>query len=480
MATEPNKKVEEALHAYARQRREDAGAPIELHPATRRILQGEVAKLKAAQPPERRPRWHSVLLLWPRFAAAVGMLAVLATGVWVFTQGESRKLNETAQLASYRPDADESEFRDAKKDVAELKAEADRLSTAAPTTDDFSKQWAAERRPEIMFNDPAKSQLRDTETAAAATRPEVRREKQITLQYDAPPQQPVNLGLPLLVQSGTDKSADLGLLNESLEQKRFYQVKNGQFAEHRFDPSATITSAVTISPPIDTYYFGVADTNSVALFGDFVRNEVTPSSSSSINPTDGVPVAALGDHFERQDANAPAILQKFRLEQHANGRISIRDADGSVYEGEILAAKTGADTGAKAKLAKDELQDSNRKLGEPHAAPVALAEPPTPISFRASGTNRNKELVVINGELFREHEQLSRERLLVGGKAATAPAPTESEVARRELRIQTGAANTRVLERGSRVNTSAPPTVIRARVQIGRTNQIELRAIRTR
>ena len=99
MAAEPEKRIEESLHAYARKRREEAGAPMEMHPATRRMLQGEVAKLKGAQPPERRAWWRSFFLVWPRFAATVGMFAVLAVGVWVFTQSEGRRSSEVGQVA---------------------------------------------------------------------------------------------------------------------------------------------------------------------------------------------------------------------------------------------------------------------------------------------------------------------------------------------------------------------------------------------
>src|SRR5436853_263056 len=43
MATEPdNRKIEELLQAYAKKRREEAGA-VELHPATRNLLQAEPA-----------------------------------------------------------------------------------------------------------------------------------------------------------------------------------------------------------------------------------------------------------------------------------------------------------------------------------------------------------------------------------------------------------------------------------------------------
>src|SRR5207249_3027793 len=38
------RKIEKLLRAYAQKRRADAGEPFALHPATRRLLQGEVAR----------------------------------------------------------------------------------------------------------------------------------------------------------------------------------------------------------------------------------------------------------------------------------------------------------------------------------------------------------------------------------------------------------------------------------------------------
>src|SRR5712664_201477 len=44
MSTEPERDIEKTLKAYAKKRREEAGAPLEMHPATRRLLQGEVTR----------------------------------------------------------------------------------------------------------------------------------------------------------------------------------------------------------------------------------------------------------------------------------------------------------------------------------------------------------------------------------------------------------------------------------------------------
>ena len=77
MANEPERPIEKLLRAAAQKRRDEAGAPLELHPATRRLLQGEVARQLAKA--ERAARSFPQLLarLWPRFAWGVALLAVL-------------------------------------------------------------------------------------------------------------------------------------------------------------------------------------------------------------------------------------------------------------------------------------------------------------------------------------------------------------------------------------------------------------------
>jgi len=544
MAAEPKKRIEESLHAYARKRREEAGAPMEMHPATRRMLHGEVAKLQGAQPPERRAWWQSFFLVWPRFAAAVGMFAVLAVGVWVFTQSEGRRSSEVGQVAQRAAENQELD-RGRAKDLADAGKESDRLAPSASTVEEAGKKLAEKR--ELRVLDESKVQLRDAEktpVAPAATPPapvllsDLAKEKQVTVQYDAPAQQ-MKESKTLLTTSPADKSGDLSssLLKQRVEGGRLYRVEDGQRFVQATDPvvkeglgvnaTASITSGVAYAAnkPADSYFaFQAPPTNLAGSLGDarqrlnlevtnvFLGFDVATYVTDGLQPTASGPAAAraelsrsrglqpatgveatLGQKFERQDGTvAPALLQKFELLQHANGRLSIRDADGTVYEGEILAAKADSDTALKAK-AENESREANRRLARSDDA-LAAAAAPASVSFRASGTNKSKELVVINGELLREEDQLGRIATVAGKNVAdaagavaaptTPPAPTEPAL---RAQAQGGAASTRAparfAERVSGVNTSATvfvPTSIRGRVQVGKTNQQELRAIRSR
>src|SRR5438874_1271374 len=90
MQPEGPKKTEELLQRYAKQRREQSG-DFSLHPATRRLLQGEVAReFDAGKREERRSLgWFG---LWRgRFALGGAVAAVLMTGAWIYWNGGNQK-----------------------------------------------------------------------------------------------------------------------------------------------------------------------------------------------------------------------------------------------------------------------------------------------------------------------------------------------------------------------------------------------------
>jgi hypothetical protein len=102
MANEPERPIETSLRAAAKQRRDAAGVPFQLHPVNRCRLQEEVAR-EFGQP-QRQPRSLAEVIgqFWPRIAWGVGLLAVLGLSVWLLLpplhQGEP-----AAKLAMNQP-----------------------------------------------------------------------------------------------------------------------------------------------------------------------------------------------------------------------------------------------------------------------------------------------------------------------------------------------------------------------------------------
>src|ERR1041385_2415992 len=84
MPSDPdNHRMDDALKGFAKKRREDAGAPFELHPATRQLLQGEVARTYPKPVPGKRSWLRLIAMFWPRLAFATAVFAVLGVVCWI-------------------------------------------------------------------------------------------------------------------------------------------------------------------------------------------------------------------------------------------------------------------------------------------------------------------------------------------------------------------------------------------------------------
>src|SRR5258706_5677175 len=81
---EPNEKMDELLKACAKKRRDEAGAPWEIHPATRKLLQDDVARTYPPSPEQKKSEPGLFSMFWPRlifggaiFAALVAMMVFI-------------------------------------------------------------------------------------------------------------------------------------------------------------------------------------------------------------------------------------------------------------------------------------------------------------------------------------------------------------------------------------------------------------------
>src|SRR5260370_4514897 len=89
MESEPH--IEKLLRSWAKKRRDEAGGPFDLHPATRRLLQGEVTRQFAKNQQQRR--WISELFvrLRPSVVWGAALIVVLAlASLWLPTLTRSR------------------------------------------------------------------------------------------------------------------------------------------------------------------------------------------------------------------------------------------------------------------------------------------------------------------------------------------------------------------------------------------------------
>src|SRR5437764_11801710 len=91
---DPERPIEKLLRKAAEARRAQAGAPQELHPANRRILQGEVARrfASAAPPPRSFLDWLTVFM--PRLAWGAALLVGLGLAASLMLPRQSAPQSE--------------------------------------------------------------------------------------------------------------------------------------------------------------------------------------------------------------------------------------------------------------------------------------------------------------------------------------------------------------------------------------------------
>ncbi len=127
MSSEPNPKIDELLKRYVQQRKGEARADFELHPATRNLLQSEVAR-RFPKTGEGKKR-SLIFLLWPRLAIAGAFTALLAVTVMVLNKPKE-KGTEVAQTSSKERVPLPSQSSPSGKPVLSDRAESSALAKA--------------------------------------------------------------------------------------------------------------------------------------------------------------------------------------------------------------------------------------------------------------------------------------------------------------------------------------------------------------
>jgi hypothetical protein len=435
MANEPERPIETLLRAAAKKRRDEAGVPFELHPADRRLLQGEVARKFARPQPE--PRSLAVRLgqLWPRFAWGLGILAVLGLSVWLLLPPPGRAKPE-ALLARKEPAPEALPANEpapapatapaaiapppglpAKTKSAELAS----AETPAPAPVDQARQFGAV--PPLLAKNttvardesPARNKL---ELAAPAQLAD--QEKKTQMQLAAP--------------SGTPAPAPAGAVNGA------FAARYGLAAQ----PSPP--AAVPASPAMPPAVAAAAPAASVALAEESAKpaddragqvalqykspatvafaNRLAPATAATDSLAGSAADASKGANafantqrfvqaapapdaqalFADKAMPAKAVLASFQVEQ-TGSQLRIVDGDGSVYSGYVQ--PVGAALRARsAKLEAPAAAATTRAPGgalAPTTSSSLTSDQPASqnYAFRVAGTNRSlNQKVVFTGNLL--------------------------------------------------------------------------------
>ena len=416
---EPERHIEKLLRAYAKKRRAQAGDPLELHPATRRLLQGEIAR-NAPKPDEE----DASMTLWEFFrqqwAFLLSFVLIIFFGASLFFPALS-----TAKYKAQKATA-MSNLRQIGM-AAQMAAEENngRLPTSL---DALTNQLGSD-----MILTDRESGKRFVYIAGGE-------------KLDGLPSNSV------LAYSPTDKKGRTVLFAdgrvEVINGARFSELTNREVqelafakdSEHRQPtktpeeiPAASGIAAAT--PPISGQLkaednpkelklgdLGIAATNAVELAANAPaaptatmdrlataqKNEVQFASAASHN-------FAMGLQNAFKNTIAPVkgvpVLVNFKVQQNGNA-IRVVDADGSVYDGSLLPENA---------VAQNE--------PAPAATPAPPATAPTQIERTKTTTSRD-ELQTAQNYFFRvtgTNRTLKQNVVFAGNLVARANATTNSQ-----------------------------------------------------
>ena len=450
MTDEPNKNIESQLKAWAQKRLDEAGPALELHPATRRLLQDEVSRTfpksaDAAEKKSARP-----FLSWPRFSIALPVVAVVAVMLALLAPFLARpKTKASFELAQNRQLSLKEESRDAltpkrldqslPSSDAPTKAPAPAVSTPAETpalaTERFAPEKAkasavnrevaeadARKDLELALADKAKETTPPLAQAAEAARglsPEsVRGEGLLRQRYAlAPTQAPKpedsverrQKNASVSQQSETKAAAGAGVGGAegqlALNQAPVGGARPGApSAVRRMTALAEQNTSVTDSFSLAVKPSEERTVNAVSLGEQLSTRRPETVTTAFYAERSGQPGRQFAQTQNyRRNFNSPPmpdVLNSFRLEQSGQ-RIRIVDADNSIYEGQIEGSKqepavlgklVNETPAVELKKAQPAAADETRAREFPDGVAGASGQN---VWFRVAGTNRTLNLAVM-------------------------------------------------------------------------------------
>jgi hypothetical protein len=369
---EPERPIEKALRAAAKQRREQAGPEFEMHPATRRLLQNEVAR---RYPPGkgRLSSFGWLLRARPRLAWGLAgvTLLVLAGTAWLILATHDRSETLMAKNESVRKRAEELSAAPQPVLVQAASAEQKSAAAAMPAT------TAARRELNEMPDKPK------AETPALQQRSMVAEAPALA---DSAGTSRLNLNGPAPAAAPRFDALPPGAGTPVADGKGLGQITGPEL------PAAMVTKSA-----------GSEKKALVAGVTSFAAADNLIKSQPLIQHFVHADMAALAKDSQRDQDQAPTpILASFTVEQSGHG-LRVIDTDGSVYTGYLNSATGSADGGIVLNrvraLAPATSSNARSTLTTGQLAPGR--QPQATYFFRVAGTNRTLgQQVVFSGNLF--------------------------------------------------------------------------------
>ncbi len=391
--------IEKLLRRYAKKRRDESGAPVDMHPATRRLLQGEVDRqFKIPNSKFKRPglrdegrRFFGFAFLTdnlPRLAWAVPLFALVGIGLWLLLD------RPAPQQLALGPASNQEAAAASESEVSSPKAKAaDSVADVRLQTSDSG------RSPDIT---PARSLNQPTPSLAANGIAGETRRAERALAYVTATNQPV----AAFADASESKSDSTRYgLRAAQPADKLNVISSAATAPNRsrvasLEPKAKVTSdplpatrdsrQLVATPVLDA----ASPPASLARNDSFERDQAQSYSQSFAN----LAPEALKQKVAKDFSPAPIspVLVTFRVEQMGR-QLRVVDSDGSTYIGETdLSPATLAETGGSKKEQAVQLFKSGGKLNQLPTAATSVPQQQAQNNFyRVAGTNRTLNQSVV-------------------------------------------------------------------------------------
>jgi hypothetical protein len=372
--------IEKLLRRYAKKRRTEAGTPLELHPATRRLLQGEVArqipKPEAGGRTTFAERFGALQRRWV-YATAAGAVAI--AGVLLVL---NRTTPPAFDLAKNEPTFAKSPARKPAPGDSEL--DVARQS-------DFAAPAAAQG---VIAEAPAPALTPPTERHEASG-PNRDQAGALTLDADTKRARTLSDEPAAVSPAATPASSPtVALVKKSLEQKaaasgaKLEELAGATRADKlastlpagagENEPTSPSAAAALVASESRRYAPSARE-------GGLEREKVPEYSQSFLNIQ---PRSQTKTTLEAPPVSP--VLLNFKVEQTGD-RVAVIDSDGSTYFGKLSAEPVTLNKANNEAQFKDAAKLLMRRTG----VPAATATPTQTYFFRATGTNRTLNQSVV-------------------------------------------------------------------------------------
>lgn len=427
---ENERPIEKLLRRYAKKRRDDsAAAGLEIHPATRRMLQGEVSRqFPKPAAGETKPA-PGVKSWWPRLVWALPIVVVLGVGVWAIVESQRSRqgVGDLAKIESAPTAQRESLARNEalaqpvggaglSNEIAPATLAYADASRAKDTTSTFGleeEKLKSDRARALALNTPAPSVNAD-----AAPVPEI-------ANLDKAIQEKAATGRDALERlardARADKSRDLTLATrrapaeeaagtageklgtvralpatstEDLGAVRSFGGKAGSVAPNLAGTSLSVAPPSAAAPSLSL------SAKSPPTTVEYDRAQVAPPTvvQKFVQTTAVITPGSLA----KKSAEPPRVLDAFQVEQTGN-QLRVIDSDGSSYDGSIQFATAEALSDAVDETKRTGDFNSKARLAVQQSFREGASESQGGQNyfFRVTGTNRTlQQSVAFTGNLL--------------------------------------------------------------------------------